>query len=100
MQFFLKILSAPKKEMVGIKVPLVEGKNLLGRLNPPCTIQLEGAKVSKKHCTFHVAGEKLSVEDHNSSNGVFVNGKKTTNLVIKDRDRLVIGEYTLEITVK
>jgi len=100
MPFFVKILTAPKPEMVGIKIPLVEGANLLGRSNPPCAIMLEGVKVSKKHCSFHVTGKKLTIEDHNSSNGVYVNGKKTSNLELKDRDRLVIGEYVLEVAVK
>lgn len=99
MSYFLKILVAPKKEMVGQKLPLIEGKNLLGRISPPCVLQLDGAKVSKKHCTFHVGPGKMSVEDHNSSNGVFVNGRKVSSLELKDRDRLVIGEYTLEVRV-
>jgi pSer/pThr/pTyr-binding forkhead associated (FHA) protein len=100
MPFFIKILTAPKPEMAGVKIPLVDGPNLLGRINPPCTILLEGAKVSKKHCSFHVLGPTLTVEDHNSSNGVYVNGKKTSNLELKDRDRIVIGEYVLEVAVK
>jgi pSer/pThr/pTyr-binding forkhead associated (FHA) protein len=100
MPFFIKVLTAPKPEMAGLKIPLLDGSNLLGRANPPCAIVLEGVKVSKKHCSFHVAGVKLTVEDHNSSNGVYVNGKKTSKLELKDRDRLVIGEYVLEVAVK
>jgi pSer/pThr/pTyr-binding forkhead associated (FHA) protein len=97
MPFFLKVLAAPDKSHLGGTIPLEEGANLLGRVSPPCSIQLEGAKVSKKHCTFHVVGDRLSVEDHMSSNGVYVNGAKITNVELKLKDRIVIGEYTLEV---
>lgn len=99
MPYFLKILAAPAEGIVGSKLALAEGANLAGRAKPPCGLVLDGAKVSKKHCTFHVQAGRLSVEDHNSSNGVFVNGKKITNSELRAKDRLVIGEFTLEVTV-
>ncbi len=100
MPYFIKILVAPKTEMVGKKIPLVEGQTIVGRVTPPCTLQLEGAKVSKRHCTFHLNGTVLMVQDHGSSNGLFVNGKKVTTQELKAKDRLVIGEYTVEIVGK
>jgi pSer/pThr/pTyr-binding forkhead associated (FHA) protein len=98
MPFFLKILAAPKTEMVGVKVPLVEGENLLGRSSPPCQIKLEGTKVSKKHCAIILSGGGLQIKDLGSSNGIYLNGKKTGDSALKAKDRLVIGEFTLEIT--
>lgn len=97
MPFHLKILVAPKGESPGRKLPLEEGENLAGRIAPPCTILLSGTKVSKRHCLFLVAGAALSVEDLQSSNGLFVNGKQVSSAALKRKDRLVIGEYTLEV---
>ncbi len=85
---------------MGQRFALEEGENPLGRISPPSKIVLASPKVSKLHCVFKVAGDKLSVEDQKSSNGVYVNGKKVTIAPLKDKDRLVIGEYTLEVTVK
>lgn len=100
MPYFLKIMSAPLEKMAGVKVLLAEGANVIGRSVPPCTIQLEGSKVSKKHCTVTVLGGVIGIEDHGSSNGVFVNGNKVSLAALKAGDRLVIGEFILEVTVK
>jgi pSer/pThr/pTyr-binding forkhead associated (FHA) protein len=100
MPHFLKIMTAPQDKMVGVKVPLVDGTNVIGRSVPPCTIRLDGSKVSKKHCTVTLLAGMLAVEDHGSSNGVFVNGSKVSKSALKTGDRLVIGEFTLEVTVK
>lgn len=95
---FLKILGAPIDKLVGVKVPLVEGANTIGRSVPPCTICLDGSKVSKRHCTITVLGGVMAVEDHQSSNGLFVNGRKVEKTKLVKGDRLVIGEFTLEVT--
>jgi pSer/pThr/pTyr-binding forkhead associated (FHA) protein len=100
MPYFLKILGAPLDKMIGVKVPLAEGPNVIGRSVPPCSIQLDGSKVSKKHCTVTVLAGLLAIEDHGSSNGVFVNGSKAAKAALKAGDRLVIGEFSLEVTVK
>ncbi|RZA08548.1 MAG: FHA domain-containing protein [Proteobacteria bacterium] len=97
MPFFLKILAAPEGEPVGIKLPLVDGQNLVGRISPPCSIVLKGTKVSKKHGSFLVQGNSVTVEDLKSSNGTFVNGKQVAQATLKLKDRLVVGEYTLEL---
>lgn len=99
MPFFLKILSAPNKEKIGMKIPLREGEHMLGRASPPCDIQLESTKVSKKHCLIRLEGKELSAEDLNSANGVYINGKRITKVKIEEKDRLVIGEFILEVTV-
>lgn len=100
MSYCLKILQSPEKKRDGVKLPLEEGENLVGRVAPPAQIQLEGIKVSKKHCVIKVAGKSLKIDDLKSSNGLFVNGKKVESATLKEKDRLVIGEYVLEVTVK
>ena len=97
MPYFLKVLVAPEATDIGKKLPLNEGVTLVGRISPPCHVALEGKKVSKKHAGFSVQGAKVSVEDLRSSNGIFVNGKQVNQTDLKARDRLVIGEYTLEL---
>jgi pSer/pThr/pTyr-binding forkhead associated (FHA) protein len=99
MPAFVKILASPKTEQVGMKIALREGENIFGRMNPPCQIALDGKKVSKKHGSFFVDDQTIFVLDHNSANGIYVNGKKITKQDLRDRDRLVVGEFTLEISV-
>lgn len=100
MQFSLKVLTSPDKKLDGVKLPLVEGENLIGRVTPPAQIMLDGTKVSKKHCVIKLTGMMLKVDDLRSSNGLFVNGKKVESSVLKEKDRLVIGEFVLEVVVK
>jgi pSer/pThr/pTyr-binding forkhead associated (FHA) protein len=98
MPYFLKVLSSPEGRIDGMKIELTEGENLVGRSAPPAKIKLDGTKVSKKHCVFKVAGTLLKVDDLKSSNGLFVNGKRVESGHLKEKDRLVIGEYVLEVT--
>jgi pSer/pThr/pTyr-binding forkhead associated (FHA) protein len=100
MSFALKILSAPDASLAGTRIELTEGENLVGRIKPPVHVKLDSGKVSKKHCVITVAGEAIKVSDLNSSNGIYVNGKKVTNSPLKPKDRLVIGEFVLELVVK
>lgn len=100
MPFFIKIIAAPSDAFLGKKYPISEGQTLVGRAQDVCKIFLDGTKVSKKHCSLVLKNNMLTVKDLNSSNGVYVNGKKIDEQNLKEKDRLVIGEFTLEITVK
>ena len=99
MPYFLKVLSSPEKRLEGMKIALKEGENLVGRATPPADILLVGTKVSKKHCVFNVMAAAIRVDDLKSSNGLFVNGKRLITAVLKEKDRLVIGEYILEVGI-
>jgi pSer/pThr/pTyr-binding forkhead associated (FHA) protein len=100
MSFFIKILDCPVKDKVGLKIQLAEGDNLVGRASPPCEIQLEGGKVSKKHCVFRLKAGKLSLIDLSSANGLFVNGKRVNETPLVAKDRVVVGDFILEVTEK
>lgn len=100
MPFFLKIVLAPDESWVGKKFLLEEGDHSVGRISPPCKIHLDGSKVSKHHCNFKVRGYRLIVEDNKSSNGIYVNGSKVSAVQLSDRDRIVIGDFTLEVVTK
>lgn len=100
MSFFLKILNGVEPGQVGNLFALQEGDNFLGRVSPPCQLVLEGKKVSKRHCVFSVKGQTAMVEDLHSSNGIFLNGRRVQNSKLKAGDRLVVGEYLLELVVK
>ena len=97
MSFYLKILSSPGGLRDGEVVELQEGDMLAGRISPPSKICLDGAKVSKKHCVFKLAGGELRVADLHSANGVFVNGKRFESAVLKAKDRVVVGDFVFEV---
>lgn len=69
----------------------------LGR-KPDNDIALDNAAVSWHHCKFYESGGTWFVEDLNSTNGTFVNGKKTLKAGLKQGDSVTIVKYSLLFT--
>ncbi len=76
------------------EVPLDKPVITLGR-KPDNDIALDNAAVSGHHCKFYEAGGGWFVEDLNSTNGTFVNGKKTLKAGLKNNDIVAIVKYSL-----
>jgi hypothetical protein len=87
------VISGPLK---GTKFALLEGANTIGRSTQSALV-LASAKVSKKHCTLLVQGERLLVLDENSSNGTFVNGELIRERLLTLGDHLSVGETVFEV---
>ena len=75
-------------------VPVAEAGAGIGRDagNP---VQLSQPEVSKQHAFLQRTSNGWCVRDLNSRNGLFVNGSKVSEAVLKDGDRLTVGPYTL-----
>jgi hypothetical protein len=56
--------------------------------------------VSRYHAVLLAGPVHTSIEDLNSTNGVFVNGKRITRQVLKDGDRVTIGRTQFRYTVR
>jgi len=66
----------------------------LGR-KPDNDIVLDNAAVSGHHCKMYESGGTWFVEDMNSTNGTFVNGKKTLKSGLKPGDTITLVKYSL-----
>lgn len=60
-------------------------------------VQIIDDKVSRRHALIRWAGNGYSLQDLNSSNGVFVNGAQVSQATIGVGDRLTIGNTELEV---
>ncbi|MGE5816342.1 MAG: FHA domain-containing protein, partial [Acidobacteriota bacterium] len=59
---------------------------------------VDAALVSRVHCRVSVQPDgRLEVQDLESTNGTFVNGKKVDCAVLKDGDELGVGRVTLKV---
>ena len=99
MSCFLKIVRAPNITDIGNEVPLKEGENRIGRDASQCSLVLEGTKVSRSHCILVIDNGYMEIVDGQSANGVYVNSKKVSRAKLAAKDRLLIGEYLLELRV-
>ncbi|MGE3805011.1 MAG: FHA domain-containing protein [Gemmataceae bacterium] len=94
----------------GMKYPLYEGKNYLGRAgDQPVDVNLawqeaaDQAQASSPHAIITVTGEAIVLEDAKSDNGTFVNRDKVTpdkKVTLKKDDVIQIGAVQLEVMTK
>jgi predicted component of type VI protein secretion system len=67
---------------------------VVGR-DPGVDIVVDNLGVSRSHCQFLKRGDVFVIQDMNSSNGTYVNGKRVTEHNLNDNDQIVVGKYTL-----
>lgn len=73
---------------------LDKSRLVVGR-EPKCEIQIDNLGISREHCAFSQRGEAYLIQDLNSSNGTYVNGKKITEHFLNNDDEIIIGKYKL-----
>jgi hypothetical protein len=61
---------------------------------------LDTKHVSRYHAVLLAGPVNTSIEDLNSTNGVFVNGKRVTRQVLQDGDRVIVGRTQFRYTVR
>jgi pSer/pThr/pTyr-binding forkhead associated (FHA) protein len=71
---------------------LIKDKSVIGR-DPNSDIFIEDIEVSKKHLAITRKGNTFQIEDQNSTNGTFLNGKKLKKpTAIKNGDLISLGK--------
>ena len=71
----------------------------IGR-GPDNELVLDTKHVSRYHAVLLAGPVHTSIEDLNSTNGVFVNGKRVSRQALKDGDRVTIGRTQFRYTVR
>lgn len=78
---------------VGAQFPL-SSVTMIGRL-PECEVTLQDASVSRRHARITRQGDRWTVEDLGSTNGMRVNGARVGQAELRDGDRLDLGSVKL-----
>jgi pSer/pThr/pTyr-binding forkhead associated (FHA) protein len=89
----LLVVSGPNR---GATYFLDDGEVTLGR-SPECQVVLASTQVSKRHCALVIQRQKAELRDLGSSNGTFVNGVLTKKRLLKNRDKISVGPFVLEV---
>jgi diguanylate cyclase (GGDEF)-like protein len=73
---------------------LQEERTVVGR-GPKVGVRLNDEGVSREHCAFVRAGDKIVVEDLGSTNGTFCNGIRVDKRELADGDKIMVGSSTI-----
>jgi len=82
-------------EVVIKEVQITKDKTTLGR-RPYNDIVIDNLAVSGEHATIQMAGGEVSIEDLNSTNGTYVNGKTIKKQTLQNGDAIEIGKYKIK----
>jgi len=86
-------------EATGKKVRLHKPITLVGRA-PECTLLVRASDVSKHHCQILIDTDKVVVEDLQSANGTYVNGKQVKKARLHDGDELRIADHAFGVRIE
>jgi pSer/pThr/pTyr-binding forkhead associated (FHA) protein len=90
-KLYLKFEQAVLKEF-----SLAQGVVTIGRL-PDNLIQIDNLAVSGHHAKIYFEADHYTLEDNNSLNGTFVNGRRVSKVALKDGDEVMIGKHVLAL---
>jgi pSer/pThr/pTyr-binding forkhead associated (FHA) protein len=74
------------------EVEITQTRTALGR-RPYNDVVIENLAVSGEHAALHMVDSEVTIEDLNSTNGTFVNGKVVKKQVLHFGDTIEIGKY-------
>lgn len=77
------------------EVQLTKDRTSLGR-RPYNDIVIDNLAVSGEHAVLQMTGNEVYLEDLNSTNGTYVNGKAVKKLLLQNSDTVEIGKYKIK----
>jgi len=80
------------------EVQITKDKTTLGR-RPYNDIVIDNLAVSGEHAVLQMAGADVFIEDLNSTNGTYINGKAIKKQLLKHNDTVEIGKYKIKYLV-
>ena len=77
------------------EVQLTKDRTTLGR-RPYNDIVIDNLAVSGEHAVLQMTGNEVYLEDLNSSNGTYINGKAVKKQLLQNSDTIEIGKYKIK----
>jgi pSer/pThr/pTyr-binding forkhead associated (FHA) protein len=77
------------------EVQLTKDRTTLGR-RPYNDIVIDNLAVSGEHAVLQMSGAEVYLEDLNSTNGTYVNGKAVKKQLLQNNDTIEIGKYKIK----
>src|SRR3982750_4860181 len=80
------------------EVQITKDKTTLGR-RPYNDIVIDNLAVSGEHAVLQMVGNDVFIEDLNSTNGTYINGKAVKKQLLSHDDTVEIGKYKIKFMV-
>lgn len=77
------------------EVPITKDRTTLGR-RPYNDIVIDNLAVSGEHAVLLAVGNDVFIEDLNSTNGTYINGKAVKKQLLQHNDTLEVGKYRIK----
>jgi len=77
------------------EVQLTKERTTLGR-RPYNDVVIDNLAVSGEHAVLQMTGNEVVLEDLNSTNGTYVNGKAIKNQALQNGDTIEVGKYKIK----
>ena len=81
------------------EVQITKDKTTLGR-RPYNDIVIDNLAVSGEHAVLQMVGNDVFIEDLNSTNGTYINGRAIKKQLLAHNDTVEIGKYTIRYAVE
>jgi pSer/pThr/pTyr-binding forkhead associated (FHA) protein len=81
------------------EVQLTKDKTTLGR-RPYNDIVIDNLAVSGEHAVLQMVGQDVYIEDQNSTNGTYINGRAVKKQLLQHNDTVEIGKYKIKYMVE
>lgn len=88
---YLTFIKGPR---LGQLLPLDKEKMTVGR-SPDCDLWIEDSAISRQHFCLFIKGNRVEIEDLESTNGTYVNGEPVKKALLADGDKIQISRETL-----
>ena len=95
-QLLENLITKPKRNVINIGEPQ-QVKFTIGRA-PSNNIVIDNIRISRKHCIVTFNNNNWYIEDLNSLNGIYINGKKTKKSQVSLTDRISIGGIFISLS--
>ena len=98
---FVKVFEIELSNMEGAPLYLLQNQLIVG--SEVGDILVSDPSISPRHATFTLQDEVVSIIDHGSAAGTFINGKKIStgkNIILEESDRITVGDLEIKILVK
>ena len=81
------------------EVQITKDKTTLGR-RPYNDIVIDNLAVSGEHAVLQMVGQDVFIEDLNSTNGTYINGKAVKKQLLAHNDTVEVGKYKIKFMVE